>query len=229
MGQEPIHLPGGEGGGRTAAHVKALHVQPQILCHLCRLGDLPQQHLQIWLHKGKALFHCLGHKAAIGASGGAEGDADVEGNVLGLQIRLGLQTRLGRLDAQLSPGLGNGIGVPQQMIHLPGRHSFFQIARRQLGRADARKGAPGRSHPRDLLGRLEKAQLHRPLAQALLFILVRSRVDNNTGYALSSASVIVYLCYGCSILAAAGQGDGGPILLPGRRVIHRALLGEKRQ
>ena len=190
MGQQPVHLPGGEGGGGAAAHVKALNVQAQVLHHLRRSGDFPQQHLQVRLHKAEALFHRLGHKAAIGAAGGAEGNADIEGDVLGMQLRLGLQPRLGRLDAQLPAGLGDAIGVPKQAVHLPGRHALLQVARRQLGRADTREGAPGGGHPRHLPGGLEEAQLHRPLAQALGGIGIRRGVPEYPGNAPLGTPVI---------------------------------------
>ena len=77
VGQEPVHLVGGEGGRRAAAHVKALHPQPQVPHRPCRPGNFSQQRLQIRLHEPEALLHRLGHEAAIGAAGGAEGNADV--------------------------------------------------------------------------------------------------------------------------------------------------------
>ena len=51
--------------------------QPQVPHRPCRPGNFSQQRLQIRLHEPEALLHRLGHEAAIGAAGGAEGNADV--------------------------------------------------------------------------------------------------------------------------------------------------------
>ena len=229
MGQKTIHLVGGEGGGRAAAHIKALDVQTQLFHHLRRLGDLPQQHRQIRLHKPKALFHRLRHKAAVGTAGGAEGDADVEGDVLRTEVFLGFQPRLRRLDAKLPAGLGHAVGVAQDRVHLSGGHALLQIARGQLGGADAREGAPGGSHPRDLLSGLEKTQLHRPLAQALLFIFVGFGGDDHAGDAFFRAAAIAERRDGGGIFRRLRQSDDRLIFLLRRRIVHRPLLREKGQ
>lgn len=45
VGQQPVHLPGGQGGGGAAAHIEGLDAQARLPDHLGGVGDLPAQHL----------------------------------------------------------------------------------------------------------------------------------------------------------------------------------------
>ena len=157
VGQQPVHLIGRERGGSTAPHVERLDVQPRFLHHSGGVGDLPVQHLQIRLHQSQRPLHGLGYKAAIGAAGGAEGDANIQGDILRLQLRLGSAGGLRRLDAQAAALRRDEVGVPQDPVHLPFRHALLQHPGGQLAGADARQRPPAGGDAGDLPCRLEEA------------------------------------------------------------------------
>ena len=157
VGQQPVHLLGRQGGGGAAAHIEGLDAQARLPDHLRGVGDLPAQHIQIRLHQPQGFFHRLGHEAAIGAAGGAEGNADVQGDVLRAQVRLGPQARLGRFHRQTAAGRGDVVGVPQNAAGLGRGLALLQQTGRQLAGADARQRPPAGGDAGDLPCRLEKA------------------------------------------------------------------------
>ena len=225
--QQAVHLPRREGGGRTAAHIEGLHPQPQVPHHLRRAVDLREKGLQIRLDPVERLLHAVAHKAAVGAAGGAEGDPHIQGDFLRRKAPLGLQPRLGALDAQPPPGRGDKIRVPQDALGLPLALPLLQQPRRQLGRTDARQRPPGRGHAGQLPGRLEKAQLHNPLLQALLLVGIQPGGDLHAGDAPGGP-------------APHGQGGGGGVeTRPGGEghhggvgvlaAVYRTLVREKGQ
>ena len=185
-----IHLPGGQCGGRAAAHVEGLDAQSRVLYHPGRQRDLPLQRFQIRLHQLEGALHRLGHKAAIGASCGAEGDADIQGDVVGLESLLGGDARLCRLDTHAAAGRGYLIGALQLAVGLPGRHAAAQQSCRQLGGPHARQAAPRGDAAHDLHRRLEKAHFQRPLPQSLLLIGGQHGIDAHAGKTAALPSLI---------------------------------------
>ena len=121
----------------------------------------------------KGLFHAVADEAAIGTPGRAEGDAHIQGYLVFLQLPLGLQASLGAGEAQLPPGLGDEVGVPQDGVRLGLALPLLQQSRRQLGGPDAGEGSPGGGNAGESPGGLEEAELHGPLLQALLLISIR--------------------------------------------------------
>ena len=80
--QQPVHLLRRQGGGGAAAHVEGPDLQSQVLDHGGGAVRLRQQGLQIGLHQMEGFFHAVADEAAIGAPGGAEGDAHVQGDLI---------------------------------------------------------------------------------------------------------------------------------------------------
>ena len=174
----------------------------------------------------EGLLHAVADKAAIGAPGGTEGDAHVEGDLLRPQGVPGLQPRLGALDAQPPPLGGDKIHVPELPVRRL-RAPCLQQLRSQLGRPDAGKGPPGGGDAGEGPGGLKEAELHRPLPQPLPLVLVRSVGDGGPGLSPGGAPVHGQNRLRQGLTGLAGQRDQGPIrLLP---LVDRPLAGEKGQ
>ena len=228
VGQQRIHLPGGQGGGRAAAHVEGLDAQPRLLHHPSGGGDLLRQRRQIRLHQGEGLLHRRGYEAAIGAAGGAEGDAHVEGYLLRAQVALGAQPGLGALQRQSAAGGRHAVGVPQDAVGLTGGHALLQHAPHQLGRADAGQRAPAGRHAGDIPGGAEEGQLQGALTQAFPLVLVGNACDAHAGFAPRRLAAVCQLRDADSVgLALAERHLRVAVAL--FALVHRALLREKGQ
>ena len=227
MGQQTVHLLRRKGGGRTAAHVKGFDAQSGLSHHLRRRRNLLTQRVQIRLHQAKGLFHRCRYKAAVGAARGAEGDADVEGDIVGLQLRLGGQSGLCRFDGQTAAGRRHEIGVPENPVHSTRGLALLQKARGQLAGANPRQCTPGGRHAGDCPGRLEKAQLHGLLAQPFFFICVNGIVNYFAGNAPGGLAPIGDFGGGGGVDGALGQVYPRAVVV--LAVIDGTLVGEKRQ
>ena len=229
MGQQVIHLRRRQGGGGAAAHIEGFDAQPRVLYHLRRQRDLPLQRLQIRLHQLEGPLHRLRDEAAIGAAGGAEGDADVQGDVVGRQPLLGGDAGLGRLDAHSAAGRRHLIGVRQLTVRLAGRHAAAQQPGRQLGGPHAGETAPGGNAAQDLHRGLEKAHFQRPLTQSLLLIGGQRRVDAHAGKTAALPSLIADAGGRGGVCGPLRKLDPGAAVLRRVRVVDGPLVGEKRQ
>lgn len=98
--EQAVHLIGGQRGRRAAAHVERLDVQPQLAHELSRGGDLVEKRLQIRLDERERLFDALRHKAAIRTPRRAERDADIERDIVRLQLRRGADAGVCRLNGE---------------------------------------------------------------------------------------------------------------------------------
>ena len=166
-GEQPVQLAGGQGGGRTAPHIEGAKPPARPLQDPAQGADLLQKGVQIGLQKLQRPAHIGGHKGAVGAPCGAEGDAHIERDLILLQGALGVQAGLGAVHRQLGPLRGD-IAVPLQAGpglfrggsggHLPGG---------QLHRAHAGEHPPGRRLAGGLTGGQEEAPADGPAAQAL--------------------------------------------------------------
>ena len=155
-----------------------------------RQCDLPLQRLQIRLHQLEGALHRLRDEAAIGAARGAEGDADVQGDVVGRQSLLGGDARLGRFDTHAAAGRGYLIGAVQLTVGLTGRHAAAQQPGRQLGGPHAGQAAPRGDAAQNFHRRLEKAHFQRPLPQPLLLIGGQIGVNAHAGKTAALPSLI---------------------------------------
>ena len=91
MQKQLIQLPGGERRGGAAAHVDRHHPQSGV-SHLFRHGGkLQPQRRQKGRNLRGAASRGLADEAAVGAAGGAEGDADIKAHVLRVQGGVCLQ------------------------------------------------------------------------------------------------------------------------------------------
>ena len=224
-----IHLRRRQGGGGAAAHIEGFDAQACVLHHLRRQRDLPLQRLQIRRHQLEGPLHRLRDEAAIGAAGGAEGDADVQGDVVGREPLLGGNARLGRLDAHSAPGRRYLIGVRQLTVRLPGRHAAAQQPGRQLGGPHAGETAPCGNAAQNLHRCLKKAHFQRPLAQSLLLIGGQRGIDAHAGKTAALPSLITDPGGRGGVCGPLRQLDPCTAFLCRVRVVDRPLIGEKRQ
>ena len=230
MGQQVIHLPGRQGGGRAAAHIEGLDAQARLRHHAGSVGDLLFQRCQIGLHQAEGLLHRCGHEAAVGAAGGAERDAHVQGDLIGAQVAFGLQAGPGRLDGQAAALRRDEVGVTQDAVRFALRFSLLQHSAGQLARADAGEGAPAGGNAGDVTRRLEERQLQGALTQTLPLVLVRGIRKNSAGDAPRRFSMIMNAGDAGGIALALRQGDVSAVVLPRLRcLVDGALLGEEGQ
>ena len=89
--EELIQLRSAERGGRAAAHIDGNHPQPERPDLLCHGGELLMQRFQKRRDQLHALFGGLADKAAVGAAGRAEGNADIQADIFRLEKRIGPQ------------------------------------------------------------------------------------------------------------------------------------------
>ena len=75
--QHPVQLRGSQGGGGAAPHVGGGDVQSVLPQQPPGQLDLPAQSVHIGLHQSQGPLHIGGDEGAVGAPGGAEGNADV--------------------------------------------------------------------------------------------------------------------------------------------------------
>ena len=166
-GEQTVQLDSGQSGGRTTPHVEGAKTLSSPLQDSAQGVDLLQKGVQIGLQQLQRPAHIGGHKGAVGAPGGTEGDAHIERDLVLLQSALGIQAGLGAVHRQLRPLRGD-IAVPLQAgpcllrggsgSHLPGG---------QLHRAHAGEHPPGGRSTGDPMGGQEKAPADGPAAQAL--------------------------------------------------------------
>ena len=109
-------------------------------------GDLNflQNGFQIRLQKLGFLPYGAADKAAIGAPGGAEGDAHIHGQIPRGQYLHGPDGGLGAFHSQLPPLRGDEIYIPQQLVGGFRGASLQQVLGGQLGGANPSQSAPGR-------------------------------------------------------------------------------------
>ena len=98
--EDPVHLLRRQGGGGAAPHIQGVDGFPRPAQALTGDGQLPQQGIQIGLHQLQGAAHIGRDKGAVGAPGGTEGDAHIQGDILRAQVRLGSAGGLRRLDTQ---------------------------------------------------------------------------------------------------------------------------------
>ena len=171
MGQQTIHLLCRQRGGRAAAHVERADMEPRVLHHPACRRNFRHQRLQIGFHQLKGLLHRLGDEGAVGAAGGTEGDAHIEGDVVGGQFRLGFCSRLSRLHAEAGTLGGDEIGLLQRALCLRRALAALHQAGGKLAGTHTGQAAPHRDTAQHRHRRFEKAHLQSPLTQTFLLIL----------------------------------------------------------
>ena len=101
--QQADHLFRGQGGGSTASDIQGTHLPAGAFQKLSRQLQFFQKRIEIRLHQLRALAHRPADEAAIGATGGTEGDAHIQGNIPGLQLPHGLHRGPGAIHRQRPP------------------------------------------------------------------------------------------------------------------------------
>ena len=201
--EKAIHLIGRQRGRRAAAHVEGLDVQPHLAHELPCGGDLVKERLKIRLDEREGLFHALGDEAAIGAARGAEGNADIERNIVRLQLRRRADAGVRRLDGKAGAGGLHAV----KLLKLPLRLRLSTLTdqrERDLCRAHAREASPRGGDAEQILRRAEKADADGMAALSLFFIV----------------------CAGEGIIVAVGGGAAVDAKL--RRHLHALVLfGER--
>ena len=128
--------------------------------------DLFQQGLEVGVQQLRALADGPGDEAAVGAAGGAEGDAHIEGNVGGLQQVRRRHGGCGAVQGQLPAVRGNVVNIPEELVGAFGRAAFQDVFGGDLGGADAGQSAPGGGVVQQLDGCQIVALLQGAAAQA---------------------------------------------------------------
>ena len=142
-GKQPPHLGCCQGGGCAATHIQGADVITGFLQKCAGHLNFPDEGIQIRLHHVGEFFNAEAHKGAVGAPGGAEGDANVQGKVLLVQKLHSVQGAQGGIDANVLPCLTDEVGVLQHLAALCLGVTFRKICRGKFGRA-----YPGQSAPR---------------------------------------------------------------------------------
>ena len=217
-GEHPVHLLCRQGGGRAATHVKGANPQPCPAHHGAPGAHLIQEGLHIGRHQGEAPLHRLAHKGAVGAAGGAEGDAHVNGDVQGLQPLGGGQGHAAGLQRQPRP--------LQHGLHLLRGFPLPQRPGDGLVGPDAGEHAPGGLLSGDGLRRQEKA-----LADGVtpLALPVECRAGEGAAQAVRRGlAPETQLHRHMAAIRVLSQGDDDPGVVPGQNgLIYRQLAGKE--
>ena len=183
-GKQSLQLPGGQGGGGAAPHIQGVDGQAALLQNPAGVLHLLQHRRQIGLHQLQSPAHVGGHKGAVGAPGGTEGNPDVQGHLVLPHLPVHRQAGLGAVHRQLGPEGGHAVLPLQLGLGLLRRAPRQHTAGGQLHRAHPGEGPPGgllaqhggprpvESHLKSVLegvvhplrGLVQKAALHLGLA-----------------------------------------------------------------
>ena len=158
-GQQPLHLGRGEGGGGAAADVKGADCPARLPKQLAGMGNFSEQRLQVGRQVLAEFLHALAHKGAVGAAGGAEGNAHIDREVPGAEEPRRLHGVAGGVDAQPPTGFGDEVGVLQKPVGAGFGAAGQEVGRGELGGPHTGQGAPGRRRGQHLEGRQVKALL----------------------------------------------------------------------
>ena len=171
LAQEAVHLLRGKGRGGAAAHVKGVDVEPQFPEHSSARPDLLRQGGEIGLDEGEGLLHAGADEGAVGAAGGAEGDAKVEVDVPLLQAPLLFEAGFRGLGGQAGPPGGDEVALLQEALGVRQALALPEALRRQLAGADAGEGAPGGRHAGEGAVGFKEAPAQGPAALAFPLIV----------------------------------------------------------
>ena len=136
-------MAGGEGGGGAAADIQGGDAPARRGQKAAGGGDLLDKSLQIRLHQAGKPLDRLAHKGAVGAAGGAEGDAHIQREVSGLCPLQGVQGGKGAVDAQPAPLRREEICAFQHGVAGQDAAAGKEVAGGQLGGPDAGQSPPG--------------------------------------------------------------------------------------
>ena len=165
-----LHLRRGQGGGRTASDIDGTHGLAGTCHQLGGVAQLLVQGFQVRLHQVGIFADGLADEGAVGAAGGAEGDAHIEGNVPGFQLRRRCHGRSGAVQAELCPAGGDEIGLFHFLNGFFVAHARHQAPGGQLGGPDTGQRAPGGDLFQEGQRGLKIALLQDPAAQGDRFL-----------------------------------------------------------
>ena len=173
MGQA-LELVGVQGRGSTSAHVHRPELSPAPGQDVRPRRHFPEQRRQVRLHQ-LAFAQLSAEEGAIGAAGGAEGDAHVHVHLLLAGRRQG-GLYLHNLPQQLPLFRGHVEDFPHLgASRLQGKAVLHGLVD-QAGGADARKAAPGGRDPRQALAQVVEGLLAQALQGALLLQQGNARI-----------------------------------------------------
>ena len=142
-GKQRLQLSGGQGGGGAAPHIQGVDGQAALLQNSAGIFYLLQHRRQIGLHQLQGPAHVGGHKGAVGAPGGTEGNPDVQGHLVLPHLPVHRQAGLGAVHRQLGPEGGDPVFLLQFRLGLLRRAPRQHAAGGQLHRAHPGEGPPG--------------------------------------------------------------------------------------
>ena len=178
---QQANLFGGQDCGCAAADVEGPDVLPGPPQGLPHRLNLPQQAVQIGSQQLAGAAGGLTHKGAIGAAGGTEGNAHVDGNVPGLKKPGSLHRKAAGGHTELSPLRAHKEGLLQQPVRLGGTAAGQQAAGGQLGGPDPGQGPPGRGRRQMGQGSQIVAPLQDPPPQGIGLLFQSQPLDGPGG------------------------------------------------
>ena len=162
--KQRFHLPGRQRGGGAASDIDGTQGFAGCCHELAGDPQLPVQRLQIGLHQVGVFADGLADEGAVGAAGGAEGNAHIQRYVMGFHFFDGGHGVFGAVQTELCPLGGDEIGI----FHLPEcflvTHTGLQAAGGELGGPDTGERAPGGDFFQEGKCRLIVALLQNPAA-----------------------------------------------------------------
>ena len=114
--QKRNHLGCGEGGGCAAADVDSAHMLAGLGKELAADFDLFQQSGKIRVQKLRLAADGAADEAAVGTSGGAEGNAHIEGNIVFFQQVCGIDGGNGAVNGQFPALRCDVVDVFQELV-----------------------------------------------------------------------------------------------------------------
>ena len=223
--QHPVHLLCCQCGGSAAAHVEGPAGKALLADHLPSGADLPDQRVYIGRHQGEAPLHGLAHEGAVGAAGGAEGDAHIDRDIPGIQLLLGGQGGGACLQGQRRPVRGDEICFLQHLAGLLGRLSLGQGPGHRLVRPYAGEHPPGGRVAGQLPGGQEEGCADGVAALALPGEVVAAE---RTAVAIWEGLALVAQLHRDVAALLLPEGDDGPGVIAGQdRLIDGLFSGEQ--
>ena len=199
----------GEGGGGAPADVEGPQAQPGPPQPGAHGLDLPQQAVEIRRQQLARAALGLADEGAVGAAGGAEGNAHVDRDVAGLQQGRRPHRGLAGLNAEPPPGRGDEEALLQQPVRALDRAPGQQVAGGELGGPDPGEGAPGRGRGELGQGRQIVGPLQNTAAEGIVLPVQGQALD------------------GPGADAAPGDpGRGGQVLFSAAELRHRPVPPE---
>ena len=226
--QQTVQLRTRQRRRRTAAHIQGDDPKPRLPNLLCHSIDLAVQRFQERRNHAQAFLGRLADKAAVGTSRRAEGNPDIQADVLRLQQPVRLQRRPGGIQAELRPLMRNviaGLKLPKSLLfRKPGQEQRVH----QLSRPHARQSAPDRFLMSGAQDRTVYGKLDNLLAKAVRPDRIRQLFVFDSRPSQAAALAVTVPAHGRREPRRTAEADLHPPSLRFPVRVYRFLPGEQR-